>query len=137
MSSPFKNRINSTVLSFTVNTSILAFAAISASDSSIPVFIEIDPTTESLLPATYSVALYKEDVVTTTQAPTTARPLVEGAELLKNTAFAGGDNWIEYGADYTNNTNGSVSVSVPAYTSGENWSTQTTTIILEYTKTTD
>ncbi len=73
---------------------------------------------------TYSVALYKEDVVTTTQAPTTTRPLVEGAELLKNTAFVGGDNWIEYGAEYTNNSNGSVSVSVPAYTSGENWSTQ-------------
>ena len=76
-----------------------------------------------------SVTIYFKktaEAETTTAEPTTAAPFVDGGELLKDTAFVEGSvsNWNEYGAEYTNNGDGSVSVVVPAKESGDNWSTQ-------------
>ncbi|MCR5836405.1 MAG: InlB B-repeat-containing protein, partial [Lachnospiraceae bacterium] len=58
---------------------------------------------------------------------TTVPTVVTGTELLKNTAFNGATNWkeeSENGATFTNNGNGSLSVSVPKYTTGNNYATQ-------------
>lgn len=60
----------------------------------------------------------------TSESVVTTAPMVEGRELLTNTKFENSDRWNEYGADYTNNGNGSVSVKIPAKNEGENWSTQ-------------
>ncbi len=78
--------------------------------------VESDKTT-----ITYKVT---SENVGTTQAPTTTAKLVEGRQLLNNTTFENANEWNEYGGEYTNNGNGSVSVKVPAYEAGENWATQ-------------
>ena len=64
----------------------------------------------------------------------TTPEVVDGTELLKGVTFADADTttdestqetlWIELGGTYTNNGDGSVSIAVPAYESGENWATQ-------------
>lgn len=63
-----------------------------------------------------------------TQAPTTTKTQVnDGTQLLKNINFNGADNWNDYsvnGATFNNNGNGSVTVNIPAYSSGESWHTQ-------------
>ncbi len=70
------------------------------------------------------------------EEPSTQQPGVEdGTEILKGTQFTQEDvaandadmtgKWIEYGAtSWTNNEDGSVTVSVPAKDSGDVWSTQ-------------
>ncbi|MBR3646462.1 MAG: carbohydrate binding domain-containing protein, partial [Lachnospiraceae bacterium] len=60
------------------------------------------------------------EVITTTNQS----EFVEGRQLLNNTTFADAKEWNEYGATYTNNGDGSVSVTIPKKTSGDNWSTQ-------------
>ena len=59
--------------------------------------------------------------------------VVDGTEILSGLQFADEDAttvesedkpWFEYGGEYTNNGDGSVSVAVPAYSSGDNWATQ-------------
>ena len=60
--------------------------------------------------------------------------VVDGTEMLKGLTFSDEDAtsdeatkdtlWIELGGTYTNNGDGSVSVAVPAYESGDNWTTQ-------------
>lgn len=64
---------------------------------------------------------------TTTPEPTTAPEIVDGTELLKDTAFEEGNvsHWDEYGpTKYTNQGNGQLDVQIPAYDSGDNWATQ-------------
>lgn len=63
----------------------------------------------------------------TTSEPTTVPEIVDGTELLKDTAFEEGNvsHWDEYGpTKYTNQGNGQLDVQVPAYDSGDNWATQ-------------
>lgn len=68
-----------------------------------------------------------------TPAPTTTVAVNDGTEVLNGTTFTDADTeadpgpnglWIEFGGEYTNNGDGSVSVAVPAYESGDNWATQ-------------
>jgi beta-glucanase (GH16 family) len=60
----------------------------------------------------------------TTEEGTT---VIDGTELLQNTAFAGNASWTESSANqasFSNGGNGSVTVNVPAYNSGNAWDTQ-------------
>ena len=68
-----------------------------------------------------------------TPAPTTTVAVTDGTEVLNGTTFTDADTeadpgpnglWIEFGGEYTNNGDGSVSVAVPAYEAGDNWATQ-------------
>jgi hypothetical protein len=85
---------------------------------------------------TYTCYVYYEDGEgneIATPAPTEPVVVTDGSEILKGTAFTDADTeadpgpnglWIEFGGEYTNNGDGSVSVAVPAYESGDNWATQ-------------
>lgn len=56
---------------------------------------------------------------------TTAAPITDGDELLKNTAFADSSNWNEFGfTSATNNGDGSLTLAIEAKTEGDNWSSQ-------------
>lgn len=64
----------------------------------------------------------------------TTPEIVDGTELLQGVTFADADTttdeatqdalWIELGGTYTNNGDGSVSIAIPAYESGNNYDTQ-------------
>lgn len=64
----------------------------------------------------------------------TTPDVADGTELLKGLTFSDADTttdeavqdalWIELGGTYTNNGDGTVSVAVPAYESGDSWATQ-------------
>ena len=85
---------------------------------------------------TYTCYVYYEDgegSEVATPAPTEPVEVTDGAEILNGTKFTDADTeadpgpnglWIEFGGEYTNNGDGSVSVAVPAYESGDNWATQ-------------
>lgn len=85
---------------------------------------------------TQTVTMYfkvEAEAETTAPETTTIPDINDGEEILKDTAFEDGNvtNWNEYGGtSWTNNGDddsdgyGSVEVSVPAYTAGDNWATQ-------------
>lgn len=75
-----------------------------------------------------SISVVEEsEETTTTSEPVTTPEIIDGTELLKDTEFEEGNvsHWDEYGGNkYTNQGNGKLKVEIPAYESGDNWSTQ-------------
>lgn len=99
-------------------------------DSAFPATMEVD----------YVRHLVYDPTTPTTQALTTTKTtVVNGTEVLSNTAFNGSTSWAQTsanGASFSNAGNGSVTVNVPAYTSGNAWDTQLvqTPLALDSTK---
>ena len=73
-------------------------------------------------------------VIIPTHEEVTEPDIIDGTEILQGLSFKDEDTttdeatsdalWMELGATYTNNGDGSVSAVIPAYEAGENWTTQ-------------